>query len=323
MPIRHLHQLVNDELSQVDAVILEKIQLHLGLIDKLSRHILQSGGKRLRPLTVLLSSLACGYEGSEHITLAAVIEYIHTATLLHDDVIDESDLRRGNRTANTIWGCKASILVGDYLITEYIQMVTAIGNIPIMQLLANTLYQISCGEITQLENRGNENLTEEEYFNVIRNKTSLLFAASANLGPLISGKESIFQKALYDFGLHLGNAFQLIDDTLDYCAESSETLGKNIGDDFTSGHLTLPLIHALKNSTPIVQKHIKSALKEGSLAHLPIILEAIEATNGIGYTKHRAEREMDRAITALHVLPDSKYKTGLIDLAGYALSRNH
>lgn len=322
MTISRLQQLVQEDLEKSTAILRNKIQHHPGLINNLSSHILNSGGKRLRPLTVLLASHACNYQGNDHITLAAMIECIHTATLLHDDVVDESSMRRGNQTANTIWGAKASILVGDYLLTEYIQMITRIGNIPIMQLLADTLHQISCGEIKQLENRFNELLTESEYFEIICAKTSLLFATSACLGAMISNASETIQKGLYNFGIHLGNAFQLIDDALDYSSDS-DTLGKNIGDDLATGHLTLPLLYALRNCSEEKTTQIQAIFKKGTIDNLSLILEVIEETNAIAYTKSKATIELDHALSALQVLPDSLYKTALGQLAQYAISRNH
>jgi octaprenyl-diphosphate synthase len=242
MEIHHLRALVSEDFEAVTALIHKKIQSEISLIDNLANHIIQSGGKRLRPLIVLLASHACNYTGQNHIRLAAMIEFFHTATLLHDDVIDESTLRRGRETANEIWGSKASILVGDYLFTQYMQLMIDVGDLNIMQLLTDISLQIGCGEIQQLSNRHNTALTVDEYLNVIRAKTSLLFAVSSSLGALVSKANDSIYQALYDYGLHLGNAFQLIDDAFDYCSDA-QTIGKNIGDDLADGKATLPLIH--------------------------------------------------------------------------------
>lgn len=322
MDIHHLRALVKEDFDAVNALIIDKIQSQITLIDDLSNHIIGSGGKRLRPLLVLLTSRACNYEGNEHITLAAMVEFFHTATLLHDDVVDESTLRRGKETANEIWGSKASILVGDYLFTQYMQMMIDVGDLDIMRLLANIAHQIGCGEIQQLANRHKTTLTMDEYFTVIQAKTSLLFAASSTLGAMISKADSSLQQGLYDYGLHLGNAFQLIDDALDYCSDA-QTIGKNIGDDLADGKATLPLLHALKHGTPLQQSKINESLKKGSLEFLPEILKAVEETKAIDYTKSIAATEVDYAISALEVLPPSSYKTALVDLAKYAISRDH
>ncbi|MCP0914265.1 MULTISPECIES: polyprenyl synthetase family protein [Legionella] len=322
MGMHHLRMLVGDDLDAVNTLIFEKIQSEISLIDDLANHIVKSGGKRLRPLLVLLASRACDYSGEHHIRLAAMIEFFHTATLLHDDVIDESTLRRGQETANEIWGSKASILVGDYLLTQYMELMLDVGDLTIMRLLTDIAHQIGCGEIKQLLNRNNPALTEEEYFDVIRSKTSLLFAASASLGALVSKANATVNDGLYQYGLHLGNAFQLIDDALDYCSDA-KTLGKNIGDDLADGKATLPLLHVLKHGNQEQQEQVKKSLKEGTLEYLPEIQKAITATKAIDYTRQVAASEVDKAISALQILPDSVYKDALVDLAKYATERDH
>lgn len=322
MTIDRLRALVNEDFNAVNHLIIDKIQSDVGLIKDLSQHIVKSGGKRLRPLLVLLSSNACGYQGSHHISLAAMIEFFHTATLLHDDVVDESTLRRGKETANSIWGSKASILVGDFLFTQSVQIMVEVGNSAILDLIANTSHQISCGEVKQLANRHNPGLEFEDYFDVIRSKTALLFAAAACVGPIISNSSTEVKDSIYAYGLHLGNAFQLIDDALDYCSDA-QTIGKNIGDDLADGKATLPIIHALKYGTELQKEQIKESLQQGSLEHLPDILIAIEQTKAIEYTKKIAAQEVDLALTSLMVLPESTYKTALIDLARFALQRTY
>lgn len=322
MAIHRVRELVGEDFDAVNALIIEKIQSQIGLLDDMSNHIIQSGGKRLRPLLVLLSSHACNYKGEEHITLAAMIEFFHTATLLHDDVIDESTLRRGKETANEIWGSKASILVGDYLFVQYMQLMVSVGNLQIMRLLTETSDQITTGEIKQLHNRHNPALTQEDYFDVIRSKTSLLFAASASMGALIAAAPNEINEGLYAYGLHLGNAFQIIDDVLDYCSDS-KTLGKNIGDDLADGKATLPLIHVLKHGTDAQREKIKLSLEQGTLDYLPEIMESIEATNALDYSRGIAASEVGRALSALEIVPDSIYKQALAELATYALSRDH
>lgn len=322
MTVYRLRALVQNDFEAVNTLITNIIQSQTGLIDDLATHLIESGGKRLRPLMVLLASHACGYKGDQHIKLAAMVEFFHTATLLHDDVIDESKLRRGRETANEIWGDKISILVGDYLFTEYMQMMIQMNHPKISQLLTNTAYDITCGELKQLENRHKYTLTKQEYFEVIRAKTSLLFAACACLGALICHADSEIETALYNYGLHLGNAFQLIDDALDYC-DDPKTIGKNIGGDLTHGVATLPLLHALKHCTPEQKIYIQDTLSHKSFNNLSDILQIIADTQSIEYTKQVAATEVDHAIDALKPLPDSEYKTALIELAQYALMRDH
>lgn len=322
MTVNRLRALVQDDFTAVNQLIIHKIQSQVGLIDDLSHHIIESGGKRLRPLLVLLASHACGYKGDQHIGLAAMIEFFHTATLLHDDVVDDSTLRRGRQTANSIWGSKASILVGDYLITQSLQLMVEAGNFEILKLIAQMSNEITCGEVKQLANRHNPALTFHEYFEVIRAKTALLFASAACIGGILSDSSTEIRNGVYAYGLHLGNAFQLIDDALDYCSDA-KTLGKNIGDDLADGKTTLPLIHALRHGTTTQREQIHISLTKGSLDFLPEILQAIEDTQAIEYTKKIAAEEIDKAITALNPLPDSIYKTALNDLALFAIERKH
>ncbi|MGL6029171.1 MAG: polyprenyl synthetase family protein, partial [Legionella sp.] len=254
--------------------------------------------------------------------LAAMVEFFHTATLLHDDVVDESTLRRGRQTANSIWGSKASVLVGDYLFTQSVQLMVEVGITEILTLLANTSHQISCGEVKQLANRYNPALNLDDYFDVIRAKTALLFAAAACIGPILSNSSLEIKNGLYNYGLHLGNAFQLVDDALDYCSDA-ETMGKNVGDDLADGKATLPLIHALQHGTATQQEQIRESLMKGSLSYLPDILIAIEQTKAIAYTKRVAADEVQSALACLEALPDSEYKQALIDLANFALERTY
>ena len=322
MEIHQLRSLVQIDIEAVDALIANKIQSPIILLDDLAAYVINSGGKRLRPLLVLLASHACGYKGQNHIKLATMLEFFHTATLLHDDVVDGSTLRRGKKTANIIWGNKASILVGDYLFTQYVQLMLQVKNFDIMQMLTDTSYQIGCGELQQMSNRHNPLLSIDNYFEIIRAKSSLLFAAAASLGALVSNAPSPINKALYDYGLHLGNAFQLIDDAFDYCSDA-QTIGKNIGDDLADGKATLPLIHAIQHGTDEQQLKIKESIQKGTLEFLPDILKAIEETQAIDYTRRVAETEVHAAIEALTPLPESKYKEALVSLAQYAIERDH
>lgn len=322
MTVDRLKALVSDDFDAVNKLIINKIQSQVGLIDDLAHHIIESGGKRLRPLLVLLASRACNYQGHDHITLAAMIEFFHTATLLHDDVVDESTLRRGRETANEIWGSKASILVGDYLFTQSVQLMVSVNHSQILHLLADTSHEISCGEVKQLVNRHNSSLSIDDYFDVIRAKTALLFAASASIGALLSHSGEKVEKSLYAYGLHLGNAFQLIDDALDYCSDA-KTIGKNIGDDLADGKATLPLLHVLQEGSIAQQQLIRDSLTEGSLDCLTEILEAIEDTKAIEFTRNYAAQEVDRALSSLEILPNSIYKDALADLARFSLKRDH
>lgn len=320
--IDRLKSLVSNDFDAVNALIIANIQSQIDLIGDLSSHIVASGGKRLRPLLVLLASRACNYQGENHIPLAAMVEFFHTATLLHDDVVDESTLRRGKETANEIWGSKASILVGDFLFTQSVQLMVNVNNSAVLHLMANTSHQISCGEVKQLVNRHNPALSIEDYLDVIRSKTALLFAACAGIGAILADISKEVEQGLYTYGLHLGNAFQLIDDALDYCADA-QTIGKNIGDDLADGKATLPLLHVLQCGTAAQQELIKQGLKQGGLKHLPQVLDAIKETNAIEYTKQFAAKEIDTAISALQVLQPSIYKDALIELAEFALQRTH
>lgn len=322
MTVDRLRKLVDDDFSAVNALIIDSIQSEVGLINELSHHIVQSGGKRLRPLLLLLSSHACNYQGQDHIALAAMVEFFHTATLLHDDVVDESTLRRGRETANEIWGSKASILVGDYLFTQSLQLMVSVHNWPVLRMLADTFHQISCGEVKQLVNRHNHALSVEDYFDVIRAKTALLFAASAGIGAILGNMGDATEKALYNYGMHLGNAFQLIDDALDYCS-NAETIGKNIGDDLADGKVTLPLLHALAHCSPSQQQLIKDSLKNDGLNNIDEILQIIKETKAIEFTRELAGKEVDLAIAELQILPESIYRNSLIELAEFSVSRSH
>lgn len=320
MTIEAIRSPVEAELEAVNALIVDKIHTQTGLIDDMSHHIIESGGKRLRPLLVLLSAKACGYQGTQHVDLAAMVEFFHTATLLHDDVVDESTLRRGKDTANTIWGSKASILVGDYLFTQSIQLMVSSGSPEIIKLFADTALEISCGEVKQLANRHNPALSFDEYFNVIRAKTALLFAAASCIGPMLCEQSQKVRDNLYQYGLHLGNAFQLIDDALDYCSDS-KTMGKNIGDDLADGKATLPIIYALKHGSEVQILRIKQSLEQGSLEYLDDILEAIEQTKAIDYTKNIANEEVMKALNCLSILPESEAKISMRRLAHFATER--
>ncbi len=321
MTIDRIRALVSEDFDAVNTLIINKLQSQVGLIDELSSHIIKSGGKRLRPLIVLLSAHAFNYKGDHHIPLAAMVEFFHTATLLHDDVVDDSTLRRGQETANEIWGSKASILVGDYLFTQSVKLMVDTGIQSVLKLMANASHEITCGEVKQLANRHNPSLELDAYFDIIRAKTSVLFAASACIGTLITEQTPEIEKAMYQYGLHLGNAFQMVDDALDYCSNPQQ-LGKNIGDDLADGKATMPLIHAYRIGTPAHRDLIEQSILQGKIENLDAIYEALEATDAINYTKNYARSEIDSAINALMIIPDSHYKKALIDLALFAVDRD-
>lgn len=322
MTIHRITTLVDEDFKAVNALIVERIQSQSGLIDDLANHIVQSGGKRLRPLVLLLTSHACGYQGIQHRSLAAMIEFFHTATLLHDDVIDESSLRRGRETAHEIWGSKASILVGDYLFTQYLQLLIETGDLGMIRILNQVALEMTCGELHQMAQRYEPAASLEDYFTIIRAKTSLLFAAAAQLGARISGVSEDIEQSLFAYGLHLGNAFQLIDDALDYCS-SALTMGKNIGDDLADGKATLPLLHALQHATPTQQAYLQQVLRTGNRADFAEVFSILESTDSIVYTREVALQETEKAIAALQYLPASIYKNALIDLAQAAIHRDH
>lgn len=321
MSIHRIKELVQNELTAVNDLILDKISAEAGLIDELGNYLVKNGGKRLRPIIVILSSLACNYAGKEHIILGAMVEFFHTATLLHDDVIDDSMLRRGKETANKIWGSKASILVGDFLFTQYMELMLEVGNMNVMHLLCKMANEITRGEIKQLANKNNYNITLDEYFDVIKSKTSLLFGTSAALGAIISNSGKTVENCLFEFGIKLGNAFQIIDDVLDY-SSSSEVIGKNIGDDLAEGKATLPIIYMLQNGNQQQKTLIQETLKSGDRSKLPQILELLETTEAYTYSMQIAKNEIKYAIESLSVLPNSIYKNALIEVAHYAADRS-
>lgn len=314
------HTMVAQDLDKTNQLIVRQLRSKIPLIEELGLHITQSGGKRLRPLLVLLGSKLFDYTGEAHITLAAMIELIHTATLLHDDVVDASTLRRGKETANSIWGNQASVLVGDYLYSQAFQMMVSLQNFKIFETLATATKTIAEGEILQLENCHNPDTTEEKYMEVIRCKTGTLFAAAAQMGAILCHREEIESQKMHQYGAHLGTAFQLIDDALDYAADPTLT-GKNLGDDLAEGKPTLPLIHALKHGSVQEKNMIRHALSNSDQAHLSEILSAIESTKAIAYTYSAAKIEADKAKAQLAYLPNNEYRQALLSLVDFAVDR--
>ncbi len=310
-------------MEAMDEVIRVKLHSDVVLVRQVGEYIINSGGKRLRPALVILSSGAFGYTGKHHHNLAAIIEFIHTATLLHDDVVDASELRRSKATANALFGNATSVLVGDFLYSRSFQMMVEVNNMRIMQVLADATNTIAEGEVLQLLNCRDPNVTEENYLQVIRYKTAKLFEAATRLGAILSDVSSEEEESMSSYGMHLGTAFQITDDMLDYSGDYHDT-GKNLGDDLVEGKPTLPLIHAMKNGSKeqaeIVSKAIQSGGGEGVLES---VLKVIHETGALDYTRKKAEAESCMATEAISSLPDSQYKECLLQLADFAVSRNH
>ena len=315
-------EIVRPDLNAVDAVIRASLKSTVPLVDQVAEHIIAGVGKRLRPLLVVLAARACDYRGSSHIDAAAFIEFIHTATLLHDDVVDRSACRRGRDTANAIFGNQASVLVGDFIYSRAFEMMAAMGSQRIMEIMAQATNVIAEGEVLQLMYKGNSETTEVRYLDVIYRKTAKLFESGTEVAAVLAGASPSMQRALADYGKHLGIAYQLIDDVLDYEANPAE-LGKNLGDDLAEGKPTLPLIHALHvNEDPAIQELIRKAIKNGGLEQLNLILSTIESTGALNYTRCLAQNEADQALIALQALPESPYKQGLASLARFSIERS-
>ncbi len=316
-----IQELVSADMQQVDQTIVDRLKSDVVLVNQLGSYIINSGGKRLRPLLALLAAKACGYNGKDHVQVAAIIEFIHTATLLHDDVVDASELRRGQDTANAIWGNEASVLVGDFLYSRAFQMMVDIDQMRVMDILAETTNVIAEGEVMQLMNCNDPDTTEEQYINVIQSKTAKLFEAATRLGAVLTHMDEEFETALAHYGMHLGTAFQLIDDALDYDS-SAQDMGKNIGDDLAEGKPTLPLIYAMRKGDELQTNTVRDAIENGGLDNIDAIMAIIESTQGIAYTRELARGEADRAIVCLSYLENSPYKDALAGLANFAVDRS-
>ncbi len=322
MSIDDVYALIEADQEAVDNVIRQRLHSEVTLVNQLGHYIINSGGKRLRPVLLLLSAQAFGYKGYHHIPLAAVIEFIHTATLLHDDVVDASSMRRGKDTANAIWGNEASVLVGDFLYSRAFQMMVEAGSMPVMEILANATNVIAEGEVMQLLNCHEPNTTEETYLEVIRYKTAKLFEAATRLGAVISGRSESEVESLSRYGMHLGTAFQLIDDVLDYSASSDE-IGKNIGDDLAEGKPTLPLIYVMRHGNSEQVAIVREAIEQGGRDKITEVIEAVKQTGAIEYTANAAKLEAEKAISFLDVLPDSQYKSALLTVAKFSVDRSY
>jgi octaprenyl-diphosphate synthase len=309
-------------MQQVDAVIRTRLHSEVILVRQVAEYIVSSGGKRLRPALVLLAAGAFSYQGTRHHDLAAVVEFIHTATLLHDDVVDESELRRGRQTANALFGNAASVLVGDFLYSRAFQMMVDVDDMRVMRVLADATNTIAEGEVLQLINCHDPDIDEARYLQVIRYKTAKLFEAATRLGAILSGASARDEEAMATYGMHLGTAFQIVDDVLDYSGNHEDT-GKNVGDDLAEGKPTLPLIYAMQHGTAEQAQLVRHAIEHGGLDDLPEITRIIQGTGALEYAAQQAQHEIDIATGAIAHLPDSKYKRSLLELAAFSVSRNH
>ena len=317
-----IKRLVEAEMTEVNKLIIRELSSDVVLINQIGHYIVSSGGKRLRPVLLLLVAKALGYSEEEHITLAAVIEFIHTATLLHDDVVDESSMRRGQDTVNELWGNSASVLVGDYLYSRSFELMVSVNKMRIMEILSRTTTAIAEGEVLQLLNCNNPSTNEQKYLQVISRKTAILFSAAAQLASVLVGAPEDIENSLKEYGLRLGIAFQLVDDALDYKADP-EDLGKNLGDDLAEGKPTLPLIYAIEHGSEQQAELLRHTIKEGDRNRFKEVYEIIESTQAIEYTISRAKEEANKAIEALDCLEQSAYKEALIQLAQFSVERSY
>lgn len=322
MPLESIRSLVQADLEATDKFILTELSSDIPLINQLVEYIIHCGGKRVRPLVVLLSARALNHTGQQHIDLAAAIELIHTATLLHDDVVDNSALRRGNKTANEIWGNETSVLVGDFLYSRAFQLIVKLKNLEIMDIFASATNIIAEGEVLQLINCGDPDTTEQAYYDVIQRKTAKLFEVASRIGTALCNYNSQQMTAMQHYGISLGTAYQLIDDALDYSA-SAEEMGKNMGDDLAEGKPTLPLIHALRHGSKAEAKLIRNAIEKGSTKNLESILAIIESKGSIEYTANAAKQHAQQATNSLIHLPESPYRQALHDLAEFVVARKY
>ncbi|HUL48084.1 MAG TPA: polyprenyl synthetase family protein [Steroidobacteraceae bacterium] len=318
MTLAEIRALVRPDLDSVDQVIRARLKSAVPLVDRVADHIIAGGGKRLRPLLVVLAGRACGQGGEAHVEAAAFIEFIHTATLLHDDVVDGSSLRRGRYTANEVFGNQASVLVGDFVYSRAFQMMAALASQPVMEIMAEATNVIAEGEVLQLMNAHDPDTTEQRYLEVIYRKTARLFQAGAEVAAVLADISAERRAALAAYGRHLGTAYQLVDDVLDYRSSPAER-GKNLGDDLAEGKPTLPLIHALRNGSEAQRVAIREAIKNGGRGQLGAVVDAIESTGGLDYAARLARAEADAALGTLALLPDSFYKNGLAALANFAV----
>ena len=322
MQLEEIRALVAEDLQSVDQTIVQRLASDIVLVNQVSQYIIGAGGKRLRPLSVVLAARACGHQGRKHVPAAAIIEFIHTAPLLHDDVVDGSDLRRGRNTANQVFGNEASVLVGDYLYSRSFQMMVELGDLRIQEVMANATNTIAEGEVLQLMNAHDPETTEQRYLEVIYRKTAKLFEAGAQMAAIVSGSPHEIEQSMVDYGRHLGTAFQLVDDVLDYKA-TAEELGKNLGDDLAEGKPTLPVIYALAHAPAAEAVRLREAIETGGIDDLDQITRLIETSGGLEYTAGMARREKELAVEALGRLPASKFRDALVTLADFAVARTY
>ncbi len=323
MDIKAIQQLISDDMQKVNEKILAQLNSDVALINQLGFYIIHSGGKRIRPMIATLAAKALGYQGEQHITCAAFIEFIHTATLLHDDVVDESELRRGNPTANAEFGNAASVLVGDFIYTRSFQLMTQLNSLKILQVMSEATNVIAEGEVQQLMNVRDPDTTEENYMRVIYSKTARLFEVSTQTAAIVAGANEMQEKALQDYGRYLGTAFQLVDDVLDYSANAAE-LGKNIGDDLAEGKPTLPLLHAMRSGNAEQAQLIRDTIEQGgNLEALDDILAIMTQYKSLDYAMQRAKEEAQKAVDVIRILPESEYKNALISLAYLSVDRTY
>jgi len=311
---------IESDFAAVNAFVISQLYSEVDLVENIGQYIVDAGGKRMRPIVTLLSARSCGFQGGDHIKLAAVIEFIHTATLLHDDVVDMSTMRRGRPTANSRWNNPSSVLVGDFIYSRAFQILVSLNNQDIMAVMADTTNKIAEGEVLQLINQHNPEITEEGYLRVIRHKTAILFQAAASTGAIMAGTDAETIAAMGNYGLHVGNAFQLIDDVLDYSGKS-DLLGKNIGDDLAEGKPTLPLIYSMEHSSPEESNLIKDALTNGGIDSLNKIIDIVTSSGGLAYTRQMALDEADKAKSCLAGLPPTEFRDSLSSLADFAVQR--
>jgi octaprenyl-diphosphate synthase len=323
MNIKNIQALAQQDMAAVNDLIFSKLHSDVALINQLGVYIINGGGKRMRPLLTVLAARAIGYQGNEHFQLAAIVEFIHTSTLLHDDVVDESNMRRGRETANAMFGNSASVLVGDFLYSRSFQMMSELRNLNIMDILSDATNIIAEGEVLQLMNCNDPDTTEDNYMKVIYCKTAKLFEAATRLAAVIAKQDQATETAMLNYGKHLGTAFQLVDDIMDYTADA-QAMGKNVGDDLAEGKPTLPLLYAMAHGNEQQKSMIRSAIKHGDgMEYLDDILAAMKQTGALVYTQDKAEQEADKAISAIAILPESEYKQALISLAHIAANRSH
>ncbi|AOZ50513.1 octaprenyl diphosphate synthase [Chromobacterium vaccinii] len=313
--------LIADDMQTVDSVIRARLHSDVVLIRQVAEYIISAGGKRLRPILTLLSGRALGYRGEHLFELAAMIEFIHTATLLHDDVVDESDLRRGRKTANALFGNAASVLVGDFLYTRAFQMMVTTRNMTILEVMAEATNIIAEGEVLQLLNIGNTDVSEDEYLKVIQYKTAKLFEAAARVGALIADASAEQVQAMADYGMYLGTAFQIIDDVLDYSGDA-DTIGKSLGDDLAEGKPTLPLIYTMRNGSPEASALVRDALENANRDRFHDVLNAVQSCGALEYAKNEAVKMAEQAIASLQNIPDSEVRQALIELARLSVDRS-